>query len=281
MNKESRLSVIIATLGGESLNATIHSLMTGTLLPDEILVCIPEVYADRVNHLTDHIVTIVPTLVKGQVQQRSVGFKKAAHELVMQLDDDMLFEKDGVEKLVQCLHKLGHGHVVGPVYYGIESQLCIHRMQTGLPALPKNLFDWLFCAAPWGIKKMGKVTAIGINYGVDDTKCAAAMMPVDWLPGGCVLSFRQDLVLNDYFPFEGKAYCEDIFLSYHRSLANTRSWVTTKIKIFTAETPADFSRKTVKKIIAIRRHYLRLIHGPQWRLFLYERICLLRSWFHT
>jgi hypothetical protein len=281
LKKESSLSVVIATLGGNSLQATIDSLKSGTLTPDEILVCIPELYAERVNHLSDDIVSIVPTTVKGQVKQRSIGFNKAACELVMQLDDDVLFEKDSLEKMVQCIGQLGQGHVIGPVFYGMQNRLCIHRLKTGLSAVPKNLFDCLFCAAPWGIKKMGKVTSIGINYGVDDAKCNADLIQVDWLPGGCALSFRQDLVLNDYFPFEGKAYCEDIFLSYHRSQAHRRSWVATKIKIFTAETPPDFSWQAVKKIIAIRRYYLRLIHGPKWRLFLYETVCMMRSAFHT
>lgn len=269
--------MVIATLGGDSLRDTVSSMMRGTLVPDEMLICIPELFAERVSQLADDIVTIVPTHVKGQVKQRAIGFKMASGELVMQLDDDVLFENDGIEKLVHHLLRLGKGHVIGPVYYGMQTKQCIHHMETGMAALPKNLFDWLFCAAPWGVQKMGKVTSIGINYGVDDAKCTTDLELVEWLPGACALCFREDLVLDDYFPFEGKAYCEDIFLSYYRSQAKLKSWVVTKTKIFTVETPPDYSIETVTKTIAIRRYYLQLIHGRQWRLFLYETFCILRS----
>ena len=37
---------------------------------------------------------------------------------------------------------------------------------------------------------------------------------VNWLPGGVLILRVKDLVMEDYFPFEGKAYCEDLIHSF-------------------------------------------------------------------
>ena len=34
-----------------------------------------------------------------------------------------------------------------------------------------------------------------------------------WIPGGCVMHHRKNLILENYFPFVGKAYSEDLFHS--------------------------------------------------------------------
>ena len=34
-----------------------------------------------------------------------------------------------------------------------------------------------------------------------------------WIPGGCVMHYKSNLVLYNFFPFSGKAYCEDLYHS--------------------------------------------------------------------
>ena len=273
-NQIPGLSVVIPTLGGVWIKKSIDSLLQGSMTPIEILICIPTEHVSKVSHLVTDIVKIIPTEVKGQVKQRAYGFTKVSQPIVLQLDDDILFEKDCLQKLTQKLLILGKGNVVGPVYYGQHSKLCIHTLQSGFA---KNLFDYIICAAPWGVAKMGKITSIGINYGVDDRYCKEQLFSTSWLPGGCVLSFKEDLVLDDFFPFTGKAYCEDIFHSFYRTLAKTNSWVVTNVKVYIDEPIPEFSKGGVEKVIAIRQEYVKLIHGPKWRLFLYELFCRIRS----
>lgn len=270
------VSVIIATLGGEWICNTVDSILAGSFVPSEILICIPFDYAHKTTHLATNIVKIISTEIKGQVNQRAFGFTKVSYPLVLQLDDDILLEKDTLLQLVKKITVLGKGNVTGPVYYGQHTNLCIHQLQSGLF---KNLFDYIICAAPWGIRKMGKVTSLGINYGVDDALCKEELFQTDWLPGGCVLSYKEDLVLDQFFPFTGKAYCEDVFHSYYRSLAKTKSWVVTGVKVFIDEPIPEFKKEVVEKVIAIRRKYLQLIDGPQWRLSFYELFCRIRSRF--
>jgi len=271
------ISVVIATLGGDWIKKIIDSLLSGSIAPAEILICIPEEHAHKVAHLTTQIVKIISTESKGQVRQRAIGFSKAKCPLVLQLDDDILLEKETINRLVQYLLKLGPGNVIGPIYYGKNSVACIHQIKSGFAGLFKNLFDSVICAAPWGIKKMGTVTSIGINYGVDDRYCKSELVRTQWLPGGCVLAYKDDLILADFFPFAGKAYCEDVIHSYFRRAADNRLWVACGVRVHIEEPEPEFSKSAVGKVIQIRRYYLNLIHGPQWRLSVYELFCKIRS----
>ena len=38
---------------------------------------------------------------------------------------------------------------------------------------------------------------------------------VDWIPGGCVIHRKENLLLFDYFPFKGKAFYEDVIQSIY------------------------------------------------------------------
>jgi glycosyltransferase involved in cell wall biosynthesis len=274
MNHHTGLSVVIATLGDVWVERTIDSLLNSSVIPDEILICIPDDREANVAHLRTDVVKVILTGVKGQVKQRAVGFRRARHSLVMQLDDDILLEKETISKLVTDIQQLGKGNVISPVYYGKKTGKCIHQLPTGML---KNVFDVIICDAKWGKQKMGTVTPTGINYGVDDMLCKTELMQTQWLPGGCVLSFREDLIMDDFFPFEGKAYCEDIFHSFYRKQEKIKMWVASRVKVFIDEPEPEFSKNAVEKVIRIRRKYLSLINGPQWRLFLYELFCRIRS----
>jgi hypothetical protein len=274
----NEVSVVIASLGGPSLKATIESMLSGSLVPSEILLCIPEDHAGKAVHLASGIVKIIPTQVRGQVKQRAYGFTQAKYALVLQTDDDMLFEKDSLRDLVKHLSDAGPGNAVGPVYYGPNTRRCNHELQNGII---KNIFDCLICGASWGKKKMGTVTSIGLNYGVDDRYCSSDLLQVGWLPGACVLSFRDELITEDFFPFPGKAYCEDLFHSYFRKRKGTKLWIATRVRVYTEEPVSRLAREIVDKEIPIRRYYVKLTDGPQWRLRIYEGFCRVRSYFNS
>ena len=271
---DSSLSVVIATLGGECLSKTIDTLMNGTKVPDEILICIPADHAHKAEHLASAVVKVVATEVKGQVKQRAFGFTQVKKSLVLQSDDDLLFEKDTVQNLCNYLLQIGRGNAIAPVYYGQTTKRCIHELQAGFF---KNIFDTVICGAPWGVKKMGVVTKLGLNYGVDDAYCTQELFQTQWLPGGCVLSFREELITKDFFPFTGKAYCEDIFHSYYRAQAGIISWVAKEIRVYIEEPVPEFNKAAVDKVIAIRRNFIRLSNGPKWRLSIYEWFSRIRG----
>ncbi|MDB5211058.1 MAG: hypothetical protein JWQ30_1885 [Sediminibacterium sp.] len=278
LQKKEEVSVVIATLGGPWLQNTIDSLTGGSKTPSEILICIPVDHAHKVAALASSIVRIVPTEVKGQVKQRAFGFTQAKCNMVLQLDDDTPLEKDSLRDMVKHLTALGPGNAVGPIYYGPNTRRCNHELENGFV---KNIFDCIVCAAPWGRKKMGVVTSIGLNYGVDDSYCTTDLLEVSWLPGACALSFRDELITDDYFPFTGKAYCEDLFHSYYRRIKGIRSWIVTNTRVYTDEPVSRLDKEIVNKEIEIRRYYVKLVNGPRWRLFIYEVFCRARSFFYS
>lgn len=268
------ISVVIATLGGESLSQTIDVLMQGDLVPREILICIPAAHAYKAAHLVNDVVKVITTEVKGQVKQRAYGFSLVQHPLVVQLDDDILLEPGTLLRLAGYLFQLGSGNAIAPVYYNRDTHTCIHALQNGFV---KNCFDVLVCGAPWGKAKMGVVTSIGLNYGVDDAFCKEELKQVDWLPGACVMCYKEDLVTEDFFPFTGKAYSEDIYQSYYRKQKGVSLWVATKLRAYIDQPLLEFGKEAIEKKIRIRRKYVHMINGPLWRLRIYEWFMRMRS----
>src|SRR2546425_9108646 len=93
------MTVVIATLGGSSLKGTIETLNRGSVVPDEILVCISTNEAPRVSDFSFPNVKVLVTNCRGQVAQRAIGFQNASHEVVMQLDDDVHVDANCIEHL--------------------------------------------------------------------------------------------------------------------------------------------------------------------------------------
>ena len=91
----------------------------------------------------------------------------------------------------------------------------------------------LFERAPFKLlKKMGKITSIGIAYSIDEKYYKENEIKSEWVSGGCVMSHRSDLVLYDFYPFIGKAYREDIINSILRSKKGIKHYIIKKTSAF-------------------------------------------------
>ena len=208
---ERSISVVIPTLGEEFLSATIKQLNLGTLTPTEILVCIPEKEAFRIKSLSDHNVTVVKTSCYGQVAQRAVGFQKATGEFVLQLDDDMLLDKYCVERLFNVVAGSDEKVAVAP------SMLC---NSTGESPYQEPGNKWMLNLYYWLLNgevgyRPGTITQAGTNIGVDLTTSEKNIIEVDWVAGGCLMHRKKNLTLDNFYPFRGKAYSEDLYHSYY------------------------------------------------------------------
>jgi len=270
-NFDLALSVVIPTLGGESLDTTIAQLNRGTFVPREILVCIPEKEAPRVQNLGLPGVGIILTNVRGQVAQRAIGFQKAASELVLQLDDDVELKPDCLGQMVRFLEQAGPGNAVGPVYIDAHTGECVHKINAGLKGWLQSVYAMIFCGAPWGVARMGRATSIGVNYGVDWNYCRGKpSVETDWLPGGCVLSFKNDLIRDSFFPFPGKAYCEDNIHSLLRKGKGIRHWVVPDARCAIEVPKSDFPDAAWRGSTMARLYCTRLSHGSRWRAEIYS-----------
>jgi glycosyltransferase involved in cell wall biosynthesis len=272
------VTVVIPTLGGATLKKTIEALNPGSLRPAEILVCIPSAERARAEHLGFDNVKVIAAQARGQVAQRAEGFRHAAHELVMQLDDDILVDARCVERLAGALIALGPAAAVGPTLIEWSTAQPVYRKPAGNSRM-LDLYYWLMNGAagylPGTIDKSGTLLGIDPEIAVDE------LNEVECIAGGCVMHHRKNLVLEDFYPFAGKAYYEDVM---HCSLLRRRG---IKLKVHSG---ARCSLETAHawhlghgeylKYLAAdcrsRKYAMRLHSRVSARLYLFYLICYVR-----
>tara|TARA_B100000795_G_scaffold164042_1_gene123395 strand:+ start:10057 stop:10914 length:858 start_codon:yes stop_codon:yes gene_type:complete len=206
----NNVSVVIATLGEVSLEGTIESLNNSSIVPKEILICIPVEYAKNVKRYSYSNIKVVKTTVRGQVAQRVVGFKKATCPYVLQLDDDIILDLYCIEKLLETVVS-SKSVAAGPKLYDhITKKYHSFLIPSDIKLVWFNTFFY-FIANGRGGYQPGKISKSGINFGIPDMP--NLFYDIDWLCGGCLMHRKENLILTNYFPFSGKAYAEDLFHS--------------------------------------------------------------------
>ena len=204
------LSVVIPSLGNDCIYETIESLNSGTIIPDEIIVSLPsDKYSRPISDTYENVKTISANQY-GQVIQRIVGFKKAQHGYVLQLDDDVILDNKCIERLIGAMkkHKMS---TVSP-YYMSDKKKSIHASQRY--GFFWRVYYWLMNGGAG--YKVGAIAKSGINFGVNNENLNVndGEIEVEWQPGGCVLHEKENLIVDNYFPFSGKAYSEDLMHSF-------------------------------------------------------------------
>ncbi|HUR92444.1 MAG TPA: glycosyltransferase [Gemmatimonadaceae bacterium] len=180
---------------------------------------VPEGYASSIGALSYHNVRLVLSGKKAQVAQRAAGFREATCEYVMQLDDDMYFRRDCLEKLVREAERRGPMCALAPVFVYTDTGIsCQARIGRPPPSwLEKKIHGSDLSAA-------GRITPAGRHLNLDfPPSTEDSSFESEWLAGGCVLHYRKNLVLTDYYPFvagrdtikrgRGKEYGEDVIHS--------------------------------------------------------------------
>lgn len=203
------VSIVIPTLGDEQLGGTINSVNAGSLVPNRILVCIPEDRELKASISGHDNVEIVRTRERGQVAQRAVGLSMADTPFIMQLDDDILLEHECLKLLVTAAEALGKGCAVSPSFINPTTGDSLYRIATS--SILKKFYYWLLNGAEG--YQPGMITRAGTAFGIDMSKSDSPLRESEWLPGGCVLHHKESVIDDNYFPFNGKAYTEDMYFS--------------------------------------------------------------------
>ncbi len=273
----SNLTVVIATLGGPTLQATVNALNRGTIVPDEILVCIPHQEAGGVLGVAASNVTVLPTRCRGQVAQRIEGFKQARSQFVMQLDDDMQVDERCLERLISILRE-STSIAVAPTLIDVATNEPVYR-PVSRPGYVRSFYYWIMNGREGyrggAIQKSGSPIGFVPPFGSDKQH------EVEWLAGGCVMFHRNDLVLENYFPFSGKAYCEDVIHSHLlrrngvRLLVDSQAYCGLEViqpfdKGFLA-----FMRETRNDFVA-RKYFMHLSGRPLSRMYIFYGIFVFR-----
>ena len=205
----AHVSVVIATIGERSLNATIEKLVNSSYRIEEIIVSVP---GHKVGNITQYVrdncrVVISPLI--GQVNQRCYGFKQVSPkmDLVLQLDSDILISPTLVDEMVTEMAKLPEASALGLKIMDGPRQsdfmLKISRYKIF------NAFFHYIVNGNVGFSA-GMLSKTGINYPFIGLR---SVTPVDWLAGGCLMHRRRNLICESFYDFEGKAYCEDLYHS--------------------------------------------------------------------
>lgn len=253
------ISLVIPTLGGDALDATIAAVNAGTVVPDEILVCIPEAEAARLRPLHGANVVVVATPCRGQVAQRAVGFQRASGDLVMQLDDDLIVARDCVERLCATLEVLPPKSAVSPALVDrATGQSVYHRPSRA--GVTDRLYGFLMNGRK-GLQP-GCVARTGAAPGIDPLQGGPDVQQVEWLPGGCVMHRRANLVMEPFYPFPGKAYCEDIIHSHYLTSRGVGLHIDGRarcsVDVPSGPLPLPEFWKEMRADLRARRHFMRL-----------------------
>lgn len=251
--KIADLSVVIATLGGDSLAATVACIKQSTTAPKEILICIPQDEANKVRLLEDEQTHILVTKERGQVAQRAEGFRNVKSNLVLQMDDDVLFSPTTIQTMIQHLLNLGAGHVVGPIFCDDVNHQPIARFDPSLKGILKSAYFTLVAGLPWGLQRMGKFSSVTCAISLDPQFAEKPLQQAQWLAGGFVLGFQQDLVFENFYPVSGKAYAEDLLHSKARYEKGVRHVVATEVMVSTKPQSDEITWGELSRELKARR----------------------------
>jgi glycosyltransferase involved in cell wall biosynthesis len=272
------ISVVIATLGGDVLRNTVEHLNRGTGIPTEILICIPESDAANAECISEIAnVLVIKTRCRGQVAQRAVGLLKASCPYVMQLDDDVILPPDTLKGMLDVLIVKGPSNVVAPFFRVQPTGADSTRCHQGFRGFVASCYYTLICGASFGRKRFGSIASSGIGFGVPMSSGTMRIAESGWLPGGVVLCYKEDLILDNYYPFPGKAFSEDLIHSVlWRKQKNCSLWTVLDASALVEVTVESFEWKSVIGRYRAHAYVAKLVGGSVWRtrlwLFCY---CLL------
>ena len=251
MEKFLNLTIVIPTVGEEILLSVIQKINSTTLRPKKILVVVYNKNFIKINKDINFYenVEIVQTNSPGQVNQRVEGFKLAKTDFVMQLDADCFIDNKSIEEMISFLKKNKNASV-GPCFFDIKNNLPIHKLNNNnkISQILKNFI----LGFPNDNSIMGKVSKSGTNFGVDFFFLKNKEIQVEWIPGGCLMHYRKNLYLEDYYPFKGKAYYEDLIHSHILIKRNVKLFI---IKDAICKTDFPIFPKQFKEFLKYIRSY--------------------------
>ncbi len=259
------ISVVIPTLGGPTLDATLDQLNSGEERPAEILVCVPlDEWGSR-PVWRDSNIRVLTLPFRGQVRQRAAGFIAASQPYVMQLDDDLLLQDGGLRSLLETLEELGPSAAVAPAFVRPDGRGHA-RYPKGVRGFLLSLATTLLHGAPWGVRRMGAVGRSGQSFGVDPDNMSGPVLEVEWLQGGCILHRKENVVTQDFFPFAGKAYSEDLLHSQLLREHGIRLWTTREARCVLETAPENYAFAERRHKLQVERYVCRQRGvGVTWR----------------
>jgi GT2 family glycosyltransferase len=238
-----KISIVIPTIGNRSLEKTLNSIINSSIGVEEIILSLPPNSQFDISNLNNYSnLKLHISSLKGQVAQRIEGFKIAKNDLIVQLDDDIVLEKTCLELMFEFMIK-NNNSCIAPHFYNIESNISIY---VSLNQVKHKVFNQIKNGK--NISIYGEITNSGFeSYPVINQ--LETPFKTGWIPGGCVMHHRKNIVLENYFPFQGKAYSEDLFHSIELKNKNVELFYHPNAKAYLDVDNNKLSFKHLKKFI--------------------------------
>ena len=212
------ISLVIATINPEKISNIVKKVNKWSIKPSEILFCIPLSLKKKIKKkIKIKKVKIIFSNQKGQVHQRIHAFKYVKHNIILQMDDDVNLKKNCLEEMYKTLINKKGRNVVGAIVFdhNINNYLYTENLNL-LNLILKKLYEGFILRGNFTKSNMGKISKIGYSFNLNPILMKEKIMKVDWLNSLC-LSYKKDIIKKNYFPFYGKALCEDLINSIERN----------------------------------------------------------------
>ena len=236
-----KLSIVIPTVGEESLDKLLEQIKLGSFIPNEIIVVFPTIDIVKTIRLNPDGIKLFRSSKSGQVAQRSYGIHKAKNKYILQLDADIEIKKDTIEKLIFAYFIYGPKVVVGP-------QIKCPINEGNSKKIKEKKWKVFFKIFGGGnINIVDRKKPFRYDSWFYDFRQPLKSGYTNVLPGACVL-FNKDYYKNfDYFPFKGKALGEDILNSIYFQKYGCQLYYEAEAKI-SMEDPGIYSYKSLEKL---------------------------------
>lgn len=256
----NNLTIVVPTLGKHLSSHWIANILELASMSVHIYIILPPNYdpseTDLLFNISCSNISIYVSSFRGQVAQRLYGFSLVRTEFVLQLDDDVIIESTTLSSLLRYLSLSESPLAISPLIK--NPRLSFSSQSKGNPLYQvRNAL--LYCSfSPIS----GKISKSGFPVPITPNQFSS-LQSVSWLPGCCVLYRTKNIYHSNYFPFSGKAYCEDLIHSFNllkngvSLVVATDLYIQTPIASFIDFTLRQFA-EYIKNDYRVRSHFVRL-----------------------
>jgi len=204
------VSIVIPTyLRGESLKRLLNSIKDQSVKPKEVLV-VDDSPDDSVKDVVKNFagflnVSYIWSGKRSLPAARNVGVKKSTGDIILFLDDDVVLEKDFIEKMLKGVEK--YEDAVG--YTGVDLTIKCQKYGLLQRIYKKFFFLWMTVDVSRYNGDIIRVNMVPCNVDKD--------VYLQYLPGAC-MAFKREIFFkhNYWFPeqLKGYAYGEDLLFTH-------------------------------------------------------------------
>lgn len=189
----------------------------------------------------------------------------------------MLLDRDCIELLIETITCEQDRASVAAAIYCTETGESVFKRSSARAGLIQSTYRWLLTGTTDPVP--GSITPSGGMVGIDPAVAGQRVVEVSWVPGGCVLHARRNLVLENYFPFAGKAYYEDLLHSLHLREKHVRLLVDCRARCSTAcggDAPYIASYRELWQVLRAHHHFVRRASLSHAHFALYAAATLIK-----